>query len=86
MTDVKQNFGSILRENMWCRTCFVFNESHEHLLKCSAITERLEKNVDFSILRYSMLFGKPEEQVDITRVFSLIFKTREEMLDERKSP
>ena len=39
--------------------------------------------IDF---RYSMLFAKPEEQVDVTRVFSLISRPREEIIKERKSP
>ena len=43
MVDVKQNFGSMYRENMWCRTCFLLVESQRHLLQCSAIKEKIKK-------------------------------------------
>ena len=87
MIDVKQNFGSLYRENMWCRTCFLFQESQEHLLQCGAILSKLKNSVDFSIIRYSMLFDTLEKQVMIAKVFSLILNTRLGLIEEiRKSP
>ena len=73
MVDVKQNFGSLHRENMWCRTCFIFVESQRHLLQCSAIIEKIRKIVDLKNVQYEMLFDEAK-QVEITRMFSLILK------------
>ena len=87
MIDVKQNFSSIYKENMWCRTCYLFQESQEHLLKCSVIVDRLKQSINFSTAKYCMLFKSEEEQIKITKVFSLVLKTRKSIIEEtRKSP
>ena len=85
MVDVKQNFGSLYRENMWCRTCFLFVESQRHLLQCSAIIEKIRKIVDIRNVHYEMLFDEAK-QVEITRIFSLILKTRKQIIDETRNP
>ena len=72
---------------MWCRTCFLFQESQEHLLQCGAILSKLKNSVDFSIIRYSMLFDTLEKQDMIAKAFFLILNTRLGLIEEiRKSP
>jgi hypothetical protein len=87
MIDVKCNFGSFYKHNMWCRTCFLFPESQQHLLQCSAIVNRMKNVINFSSLKYDMIFDKTENQVKITQAFSLIIKTRLVIIEEtRNSP
>ena len=59
--DVKKNQESSYKNNMWCRACCLFIESQEHLLKCHEIRKRLSF-IDFSEIRYPMIFGQLEEQ------------------------
>ena len=85
MLDVKQNFGSYHKENMWCKTCFLFTESQQHLLQCSAIVNKLKNVVNFSSLSYNMIFETTVNQVKIAQAFSLILKTRLVLIEELRS-
>ena len=41
MIDVKGNFHSGNKDNMWCRICYLFTETQQHLVDCSPITDKL---------------------------------------------
>ena len=80
MIDVKMNFGSFHKDNKWCRTCYLFPETQEHLLQCSGIIPKL-KEMDLSHIRYKIIF-ETSNQVMIMRAFSTILKTRTIMIEE----
>ena len=85
MIDVKNNFKSSYKQNMWCRTCFLFPEVQQHLLQCDTIVKRLKNIIEFKHLDYSMIFGSTENQVRIAKSYTLILKTRLEIIEEIRS-
>ena len=50
---------------MWCRTCFLFNESQSHLLQCPEIVNKLDNELDFKSIDYNMMFSTLENQEKI---------------------
>ena len=86
MIDVKLNFGSMHKENPWCRTCFMVKETQQHLLNCPVIIKRLENVINLSSMRHCMLFKEIEKQIEITNVFSVIIETRTKIIEENRNP
>ena len=78
--DAKLNMSSLFKENKWCRTCFLFPESQEHLFSCLDIREKL-KDVDFSGIKYEMIYGHLHEQEKIAKVYHLILQARSDILN-----
>ena len=85
MINVKQNFKSSHKENIWCRTCYLFPESQQHLTICSAIKSRMKHLINFSELDHQMIFQNVERQEKFTKNYLLILKAREEMIAENES-
>ena len=77
--DAKANMSSFFKENMWCRTCYLFPESQEHLLNCSDIRKSLS-TVDFSGIKYEMIYGNLQDQEHIAKVYHLILQARKDIL------
>ena len=44
MIDVKANFPSTNQDNLWCKLCFLFPETQQHLLECPEISIRTKKS------------------------------------------
>ena len=65
---------------------FYGQETQQHLLNCPAIIMRLENVINFSIMRYSMLFEEIENQIEITNVFSVVIETRTKIIEENRNP
>ena len=86
MIDVKQNFGSYHKENMWCKTCYLFQDTQKHLLQCPPIIEKLKNLIDFNSVNHGMIFDSNENQVKIVKVFSMILNTRQNIIDELRNP
>ena len=86
MIDVKLNFGSMHKENPWCRTCFMVKETQQHLLNCPVIIKRLENVINLSSMRHCMLFKEIEKQIEITNVFSVVIETRTKIIEENRNP
>ena len=78
--DVKGNMSSSYKENMWCRTCFLFPESQQHLLDCSDIRQKLP-DIDFSKVKYEMIYGNLKDQECIAKIYHLILQARSDMLN-----
>ena len=76
--DVKKNQESSYKNNMWCRACCLFTESQEHLLDCHEIRKRLSC-IDFSEIRYPMIFGNLEEQEKFAKSYQLVLNTWEDI-------
>ena len=85
MINVKQNFKSSNTNNMWCRTCFLFSETQEHLYACGEIRKHLP-HIDFTIFNYKMLRGSLSEQEKFTKIYQLILETREDLLKDASTP
>ena len=71
MINVKQNFSSKNKDNIWCRTCFLFLESQQHLIQ-----------IDFSKLDHRMVFQNLTRQETFTKQYILLLKGREDLLNE----
>ena len=82
MLDVKCNRKSFYTQNLWCRTCFLFPESQQHLMQCITLVDRLKDSINFQTLDYNMIHGKPKDQVRIAKCYSIILKTRLDILEE----
>ena len=78
--DVKDNMSSSFKDRMWCRTCYIFSESQEHLLQCGEIINNL-KNVDFSSVKYEMIYGSLKNQENIAKVYHMIIQARKDILN-----
>ena len=76
--DVKKNQESSYKNNMWCRVCCLFTESQEHLLDCHEIRKKL-RFIDFSEIRYQMIFGNLEEQEKFTKSYQLVIHAWEDI-------
>ena len=83
--DIKENYKSSYQQNMWCRTCFLFRESQPHLLQCPAIVNKLKSEIDFKIIDYNMLFSSPANQVKIAKIYTIILKTRLDLIEELRN-
>ena len=71
---------------MKCRLCDNPNEdeSEIHLLKCIKISENIESSSDLSNATYEQIFSDNlEDQVSITKIFDLVFKTRRRLLGSK---
>ena len=84
MIDVKNNFKSSYKQNMWCRTCFLFPELQQHLMQCETIVSRLKDIIDFKSLDYSMIFSSRENQEKIAKCYTIILKTRTDIIEEMR--
>ena len=62
MIDVKDNFKTSHKNNTWCRNCYLFRETQQHLVDCPAIRRRLNGIVKFENMHYSMIFGPLKNQ------------------------
>ena len=80
MINVKLNFKSSHRENIWCQTCHLFPESQQHLTVCPTLKSRTKHLVDFNQLDHNMIFQKLERQEKFAKNFHLLLKAREEMI------
>ena len=85
MIDLKENSKSYHMDNLWCRSCFLFPESQSHLLQCPPIVRKLSNLVDFKSIDYSMIFGKVENQIKITKVYTLALEARMDIIEEMKN-
>ena len=71
----KENQKSSFKDNMWCRTCFLFSETQEHVLQCSVLRDQVQHlNIDFSSVDYKMIFGNLEKQEKIVKITIYWFK------------
>ena len=80
MINVKLNFKSSHRENIWCQTCHLFPESQQHLTVCPTLKSRTKYLVDFNQLDHNMIFQKLERQEKFAKNFHLLLKAREEIM------
>ena len=82
MINVKQNFKSRNKENIWCKTCFMFPETQQHLTVCPVLKTRLKHLIDFSQMDHQMIFQNIRRQELFTKNYVLLLKAREDMLAE----
>ena len=84
MIDVKNNFKSSYKQNMWCRTCLLFPELQQHLMQCDTIVSRLKDIIDFKSLDHSMIFSSRENQENTAKCHTIILKTRTDIIEKMR--
>ena len=84
MINVKLNFKSSNKENIWCKTCYLFPETQQHLTTCPVLKSRLKHLVDYETLDHSMIFQNLERQEKFAKIYTIILKGREDMLPSDK--
>ena len=83
MINVKENFKSSSINSMWCRICYLFRETQQHLLDCPPLRLKLSGIVDFDKLNYSMIYGTLKNQEYFTRNYSIILSARQDIMDDK---
>ena len=85
MIDVKTNYKNKYLFNMQCRLCDEKNEeeSENHLINCNKIMQHYPgSTVDLLNAKYENIFSQNiEEQIQVTKIYNLIFKTRSRLLN-----
>ena len=82
MINVKQNFSSKYKDNIWCRKCFLFPESQQYLRVCPVLKAKFNNVIDFSKLDHRMVFQNLTRQETFTKQYILLLKGREDLLNE----
>ena len=82
--DVKKNFGD--KNNPWCSTCGLFQETQGHLLQCAPLV----KNLNYlqgkgSKLDENYIYGDIEKQIQIVNIYSDILEEREKLKTQETS-
>ena len=83
--DVKKNQESSFKDNMWCKTCYLFTESQEHIFECQVIRKKLSF-LNFSDVEYKMIFGRLKEQEKFAKVYQIMLNARADILKNDASP
>ena len=78
--EVKGNQKSSYKDNMLCKTCSTAEETQQHVFECEQIRNKLGY-VDFSGLNYEMIFGRVEDQEKFTKVYHVVLKARDDILN-----
>ena len=79
MVNLKKNFPSWYKDDIACRICKVQVECQEHLLAC----HELRKYVDIpDDVKYEDLFGEPEKQLKMMKIYKKLLRKREVLLSE----
>ena len=81
MIDVKCNKKSYYKQNLWCKTCYLFPESQHHLMQCITLVDKLKDVISLKTLDYKMIFGNLQDQVKIAKCYTIIMKTRLDVLE-----
>ena len=82
MIDVKDNFKTSHKNNTWCRNCYLFRETQQHLVDCPAIRRRLNGIVKFENMHYSMIFGPLKNQELYAKNYTIILSARDDLLSD----
>ena len=82
MVDVKGNFSSAHSNNMWCKLCFLFPETQQHLLECPVLKIRTKNIIDFKEAEYQMIFGNLKNQEKIAKIYKILIEARKDLLEE----
>jgi hypothetical protein len=80
MIDVKDNFQSSHKNNMWCRICNLFTETQQHLVDCPPIREKLKGLVKFENIDYSIIFKSIRSQEIFAKSYTVILNARKDIL------
>ena len=80
MIDVKNNFKNGNIEDQWCKTCKLFPEKQEHLMKCHIIRNKLKGQADLNEVSYEFIFGDISQQEKLAKTYALILQARSEIL------
>ena len=66
---------------MFCRTCFLFPETQEHVFKCEVIRNKVPE-LKLNEVNYQMIYGKLEEQEKFTKLYHLMLKARTDIIND----
>ena len=80
---IRDNFHKFYHNDIKCKICGTGEiDSQEHLLKCHNVTSKLSPDMLslWKTVKYEDIFGSPQEQHAVTRVFQSLFKIRLRLL------
>ena len=85
--NIKDNQKSTYKDNPWCRTCSLFNETQEHVFQCSEIRTKVKHlNLNFNSVSYQMIYGNLEKQEKFVKIYQVLLETRSDILQNSLSP
>ena len=85
--DLKNNFRNMYNDEVECRLkCQNKIDSQQHTLECHVIITHLRSNQKEFLkqVKYEHLFGKPKDQLKIAKMFIIILRTRERLLERNQ--
>ena len=77
-TEFKDNFHKI-HENRMCPLCSEENDTQEHALACSEVTQRLGNKLEG--VEYTDLFGNVESQAKVVKAYKKVINLRKILLE-----
>lgn len=87
--DLKNNFRKMYNDKIQCRMkCKNEIDSQQHILECHEIITHLSSNQKELLkdVKYEHLFGNPQDQLKITKMFKILLSTRERLLEQDQEP
>ena len=79
MVDVYENFKNGY-PTKWCKTCYLFIETQEHIYNCFVIREKLN-HVKFENTKFTDKEGSLQQQEKFAKNYTFLLKAREEILN-----
>ena len=87
--DVKNNVRKMYNDEIQCRMkCKNEIDSQQHILECHELITHLGSNQKELLkeVKYEHLFGNPQDQFKITKMFKILLLTRERLLEQDQEP
>ena len=84
--NAKVNFHYLFKDEFFCP--FGPFDSQEHMLKCYKIVSSLNtiKKKKLECVKYEDIFGDPQQQLQVTKVFQTLICIRERLLERDQEP
>ena len=83
--NVKKNQESSFKNNLWCRACYLFTESQEHICECPVIRNKLS-NLKLGDIKFEMIHGKQSDQEKFAKTYHIYLKAWEDVIKINETP
>ena len=85
MYHVKSNYKNKYINNLICDLCKSATCDQQHLMECSILKKEISQLKENTVIKYSDIFTNNDKIIPAIKLFSIICRRREELLDELRS-
>ena len=82
MYHVKANYKNKYPNNLTCELCKSTTYDQPHLMECSKLKQEVPEIEQNTTVKYSHLFSNDDKMIPAIKLFSLITRKREELIEE----